>query len=178
MSSRQKFINIYDEFRTLEMNKEYYAKKVESIKTKLRYMDIFLALFAGGSAILSFGFWSSTIAGFAVGPIFLAVATCMATAIGIARPYFKLEDEHERLSSIQSAYATLAYAMSDVVREVKTKQDVTDVEDNIYKTLRQVRGSFQTKEDPSPDRKLIEEIQVIVNQRHPVDSFYYPPEQK
>jgi len=177
MNTRQQFINLYDEFRTLVLNKEYYSRRISKSRKVLRALDIFLALFAGGSGVLSFALWKAELHGYPVGPMLLSLTAGVALVLGIARPYLKLEDELERLSSIQGAYGTIAFVMEDVVTRVKTAQSVDDTSDTIYRVLRQVRTSLVAKEDAPADRKLIAEIEAIVNQRYPASTyFYYPPE--
>lgn len=178
MSNRQKFISLYDEFRTLVLNKEYYARRISRSRKVLRVLDIFLALFAGGSGVLGFALWKVEFFGYPVGPMLLSLTTGVALVLGIARPYLKLEDELERLSSIQGAYGTIAFVMEDLVTRVKTAQTVDETADTIYQVLRQVRSSLMSKEDMPSNRELIAEIQDIVNQRYPSDTyFYYPPEE-
>ena len=63
MTPKQAFINIYDEFRDAELNKEYYARRIESVRHRLRAMDIFLALFAAGSAVAGFALWNYRVFG-------------------------------------------------------------------------------------------------------------------
>ena len=178
MSNRQKFINVYDEFRSLVLNKEYYARRIARSRKVLRVLDIFLALFAGGSGVLSFALWKQEVLGYPVGPLLLSLATGVALVLGIARPYLKLEDELERLSSIQGAYGTITHVMEDVVTRVKTAREVDGTSETIYQVLRQVRNSLQSKEDAPSNRELIAEMQEIVNQRYPAATyFYYPPEE-
>ena len=174
MSNRQQFENIYDEFRTLVLNKEYYARRIQRSGKILRALDIFLAVMAAGSGVASFALWKIDIMGFPLGPSLLSFATGIALLLGIARPYLKLEDEHERLSSIQGAYTALAYVMEDVVTKIKTKHEVDPSSETIFQALRQVRGSLNGKEDTPADRRLIDEMARIVNQRHPESYFYYP----
>jgi hypothetical protein len=176
MSTRQEFENIYNEFRTLELNKEYYARRIEKSRKVLRALDIFLALFAGGSGVLGFGLWTTAVHGVPIGPILLSLATGVALVLGIARPYLKLEDEHERISSIQGTYGTLAFVMEDVVRKIKTARAVDETSQTIYEVMRLVRATLRPIEDPVGNRKLVDEMQKIVNQRHPVETFYYPPD--
>ena len=177
MATREQFQIFYDEFRTLVLNKEYYARRMAKSKRILRFMDIFLALFAGGSGVLSFGLWKFDIAGYAVGPLLLSLAAGVALVLGIARPYLKLEDEHQRLASIQGAYDAIAFAMEDVVTKIKREKDVDEISEEIYRVLRQVRSSLSGKEDTPSDRELISKLQSIVNQRYPPESyFYYPTE--
>lgn len=177
MANRQQFENIYDEFRTLVLNKEYYARRIATSKKRLRALDIFLALFAGTSGVLSLALWKAEFAGYAVGPLMLSLATGVALVLGIARPYLKLEDEHERLSSIQGAYGAIAFVMEDVVVKIKTTRDVDEASETIFRALRQVRASLVAKEDAPGDRALIDEMEKIVNQRYPADKyFFYPPQ--
>ena len=174
MNNKQQFQNIYDEFRTLVLNKEYYARRTAKSRKLLRALDVFLALFAGASGVLSWPLWEVEAFGQPIGPLLLSLATGIALVLGIARPYLKLEDEHERLSSIQGAYGTIAFVMEDVVNKVKTSQTVDETSEAIYRVLRQVRGSLGPNEDTPADRELIDAMEAIVNQRYPMDSFYYP----
>lgn len=176
MSNRQQFENIYDEFRTLVLNKEYYAHRISRSRKLLKSLDIFLALFAAGSGVLSFALWKTELFNLPVGPLLLSLATGVAVVLGIARPYLKLEDEHERLSSIQGAYGAIAFLMEDVVTRIKTNRAVDENAETIYRALRQVRASLGTREDTPANRTLIEKMQAIVNQRFPAATyFYYPP---
>lgn len=178
MSNLQQFCNVYDEFRTLVLNKEYYGRRIARSRRILRVLDIFLALFAGTSGVLSIALWKVEVAGYPVGALLLSLTTGVALVLGIARPYLKLEDEHERLASIQGAYGAIAFAMEDVVTRIKTTQSVDESSEVIYRVLRQVRASLIAKEDTPSDRKLIDEIEKLVNERYPVDEyFYYPPQQ-
>ena len=179
MTNRQQFINVYDEFRTLVLNKEYYARRMARSKKILRALDVFLALFAGGSGALSLALWKADLFGHQVGPLLLGLTTGIALVLGIARPYLKLEDELERLSGVQGAYGTIAFVMEDLVTRIKTTREVDATADTIYRVLRQVRTSLVAKEDAPGDRNLIGEIERIVNQRYPAESyFYYPPEEE
>ena len=176
MTNRQQFENVYDEFRTLVLNKEYYARRISKSRTILRALDIFLALFAGGAGVLSFALWNVQVMAYPVGPLLLSLTTGVALVLGIARPYLKLEDEHERLSSVQGAYGAIAYVMEDVVTKIKTARTVDETSETIFRALRQVRASLVAKEDTPGDRELIGELEKIVNQRYPAESFfYYPP---
>ena len=176
MSNRQQFENIYDEFRTLVLNKEYYAHRISRSGKLLKSLDIFLALFAGGSGVLGFALWKTEIFNLPVGPLLLSLATGVAVVLGIARPYLRLEDEHERLSSVQGAYGAIAFLMEDVVTRIKTNREVDENAETIYRALRQVRTSLVAREDTPADRTLIEKMQEIVNQRFPAATyFYYPP---
>ena len=177
MNTKQQFENIYDEFRTLVLNKEYYARRTAKSRKVLRALDIFLALFAGTSGVLSWPLWKVEAFGYPIGPLLLSLATGVALVLAIARPYLKLEDEHERLSSIQGAYGAIAFVMEDVVNKIKTSQTVDETSETVYKVLRQVRGSLGPNEDTPSDRKLIGEMETIVNQRYPMDNFYYPDDQ-
>ncbi|EGQ8277510.1 hypothetical protein ACEV85_22845 [Vibrio parahaemolyticus] len=174
MSNRMEFENIYDEFRTLELNKEYYGAKAEAARKKLLWMDIILALAASSSAVASFKFWTTELFGTQIGPYLLGFGALVAIVLGIVRPYLKLEDEHARLASMLGSYSAISHVMKDVVVDVRTKKDVSDVSMAVYNSLRQVRGSLASKEDPVEDRKLIEKIQKNIIRRYPTTFFYYP----
>ncbi|MBO1898465.1 hypothetical protein HNW13_022230 [Shewanella sp. BF02_Schw] len=176
MANRTKFENIYDEFRTLELNKEYYGARAQSVKSKLLAMDIILALAGSVSALASIKWWTAEICGVVIGPYLLAFGALVAVILGLVRPYLKLEDEHARLSSMQGSYSAISHVMKDVVNDIKIKQDVSEVSQAVYSSLRQVRGSLSSKEDSPENRKLIIKKQQEVLQRYPTSFFYYPKE--
>jgi hypothetical protein len=175
MSNRQQFENIYNEFRTLVLNKEYYARRISKSGKRLKALDIFLAIFAGSSGVAGFILWKTELFGLPVGPLVLSLLSGVALMLGIARPYLTLEDEHERLASIQGVYGAIAYLMEDVVNRIKTIQEVDENAEIIVRALRQIRVSLAAREDMLGDRDLIKQMQDIVNQRYPVSTFYYPP---
>lgn len=174
MSNNQAFINIYDEFRDAELNKEYYAKRMKSVRRTLKAMDIFLALFAAGSAVLGFTFWKEQLFGIDVGPILFAFVTGMAVILSIARPYLKKEDELERISGIQSSYAGIAHNLKDVVIDLKTKQNVSPESQAVYEAMRQTRGMLEAREDKPADTDLIKKMEKVVDTRYPISFFWYP----
>ena len=164
----------YDEFRDAEMNKEYYAEKLSASKKRLKYLNIFLALFAGSSAVIGFSFWSSTVFGYPVGAVVLGVLVGLAICLSIAKPYLGLESDIERLSSIQGVYGILASLHKDNVDDIRTKHIVTAREELAFEIMRKARISLEPKEDKPADRKLVDLCQNIVNQRYPAGHFWYP----
>nr|WP_294565384.1 hypothetical protein [uncultured Rhodopila sp.] len=173
--SRTDFEVIYDEFRTRETNKEYYAERVAKIRSRLRQIDIYVAVFGGTTALASWPLWSVKLFGVPVGAIFFGVFVGMAILLAVAKPYLKLEDEIERLAGMQSAYAAIAFRMKEVVDEVRSRHEITDEASGVVRTLRNIRGSVVTREDQPADRALIDKVTDRINERYPVSYFFYPP---
>lgn len=169
---------IYNEYRTLELNKRYYAKRMARKRVVLRRIDIFLALFAASSGVAGFGLWNTQFQGYQVGPMAFAILTGMAIVIGIARPYMKMEDELERLSAIQGTYDSLTHVLSDMVSDIKVKKNIDASDDKAFAVIRQLRGTLGAKEDKPADRRLIEAVQSEVNELYPVTEFWWPPADK
>jgi hypothetical protein len=174
MSNRAEFETIYNEFRNLELNKEYYAERAEQAKIKLRRIDIALAITGLISVASGYGFWDKNIFGIPVGPTLLALGLVIGAVLGAVRPYLKLEDEHARLSSMAGSYMAIAHVMQDVVSGVKIEQNISESSRAIYQSLRQVKGSLSRTEDSPSDKELIKKLQEAVNRRYPTTSFYYP----
>ena len=173
---KQEFINIYDEFRDAVFNKEYYAYRIKKTRRILKNIDIFLAIFAGGSGIAGYAFWETTVFGLQLGQMSFAFLAGFAVMLGIIKPYLKLEDEIERLSSIHSSYSALEHSLDDLVAKVKTDKRVDRNTKTVYDVLRKVRGMLISKEDKSPNQKVTERMQAIVNRRYPKTYFWYPEE--
>jgi hypothetical protein len=172
--NRDDFEIIYDEFRTCEMNKEYYAERVAKKRSLLRKIDIFVALFGGATALASWPLWSVTIFGVPVGAVGFGVFVGVALILVAAKPYLKIEDEIERLSGIQSTYAAISFKLKEVVDEIRSRRAIEQEVISSVKVLRSVRGTLITREDQPSDRKLIDEMMKRVNERYPTSNFYYP----
>ncbi|WP_417689000.1 hypothetical protein [Roseibium sp.] len=165
---------IYDEFRTTELSKEYYSQRISRTRKKLRNIDIYLALFAAGSGVAGFGLWNYSIFGVQIGQIAFGFLAGIALMLGLAKPYLRLEDDLERLSSIQGTYASIAHILKDIVNNIKSSKALEDSDKKVYSALRQIRGGLEAKEDKPPDSKLVDKTQDIVNNRYPPEEFWWP----
>lgn len=171
---KQAFERIYNEFRDCEFNKEFYSKRMETYRGRLRNIDIFLALFAAGSGVAGFALWNYQLWGIEIGQIALGMFGGIAIVLGIAKPYLKWEDKLESLAQMHGSYSSLSHAHKDNVLRVREAQDVDDGANTIYETLRNLRGMLLPHEESNPSPKLKEECQSKVNERYPVDYFFYP----
>lgn len=173
-ATREQLNSIYDEFRTAKLNQEYYSIRMARVRNRLRKIDIFLALFAGGSAIAGFSFWSAEFLGIQIGQATIGFLTAIAVLLGIAKPYFRLDDELERLSSIQGSYESISHLFEDVVRRIEAEHDVDETSKEVYSALRQIRGHLGPKEDKPAVKDLTIEVQKQINKRYPIDRFWHP----
>lgn len=174
---RETFEKVYNEFRDCEFNKEYYGRRMQTYRKRLRNLDIFLAFFAAGSGVAGFALWNYSIWGVAVGQIALGVLGGIAIMLGIAKPYFKWEDKLEGLSQMHGTYSSLSHAHKDNVLKIKDARDIDQDAGTRYETLRSIRGMLVRYEDTEPPQRLKDESQAKVNERYPVDFFYYPEDQ-
>ncbi|MFF0948190.1 hypothetical protein ACFYE9_11110 [Rhizobium leguminosarum] len=164
----------YDEHRDAELNKEYYAMRVSSVKKRLRWLNIFLAVFAGSSAVVGFTLWQQTVFGLPVGALAISALTGIAVIMSIIKPYLGLESDIERLSSIQGVYSALSSLHGDVVKTIVSHQALTDRERTSYDLMRQMRLSVDGKEDKPANAKLQAKAEEIVNRRFPESTRWYP----
>lgn len=173
---KAKFVKHYNEFRHCEFNKEYYAYRSERIRRRLQYIDIFLALFAGGSAALSFSMWNTVIYGFQVGQLSLGILVGLAVIVGIAKPYLKLEDALEKAAAMYGGYSSLAHLHKANVDRINEIRDVDVEAETAFTTLFNLRGMLHPNEDTNPDPTLKKRFFDVVNKRFPKDDFFYPEE--
>ena len=124
---------LYDEFRDAKLNQNYYAKRLASARFRLKILDVFLALFTVGSGVLGFSLWSVVLWGIPVGQLLLGALAGVAVVASIARPYLKLEDELERLSSIQGTYSSIAHILEDIVSNTKANRTLASDYDASFK---------------------------------------------
>ncbi|WP_148293622.1 hypothetical protein [Azospirillum sp. B4] len=174
MSEINAFKRFYDEFRDAELNKEYYANRLSTTKKKLKMLNIFLAIFAGTSAVLSFSFWSTTLLGVPIGSLSLAALTGIAVVLSIMKPYLGIENEIERISSIQGVYSVLSSLHKDVIQKIMEEMAISDSAEICFDVMRKMRISVDPKEDRPADKKLVQNAQDTINKRYPQEYFWYP----
>ena len=168
------FKRIYDEFRTAEMSKEYYEVKINKLRKIIMSLDIFLALFAGGSGVLSFALWNYQISGIEVGQMTLGALVGVAVIIGIGKPYMKYDEKIEKHAKMLGLYRSISYSLKDIVENIKMNKVIANIDQKQYELLRNTRGHFLNEEDELTDRNLIEEMQKRVNRKYPKEYFFYP----
>lgn len=154
-----------DEFLTVKFNQEYYAQRLSKTKRKNRLFDLYLALFAGGSGVTAFGIWDLQIGTLEAGKLIFGILASIGVIIGILKPYLKLDDEIERLSSVEGAYSILAHLLQDMVSEASANDHKSGINEENFSMARAVRGSLEAKEDKPVDEALAKHCQTLIRQR-------------
>lgn len=164
----------YDEFRTCELNKEYYGRQLRRRRMIVQFVDIYVALFSGGMVlfILSYNGINITENNFLVE--YIMWFAVFATFISIAKPILRLESEVERLSSILGTYVELCHMHLDLVNDIKARKNITDMHNQKFEILRNIRGRLSSSEDQAPDRDFVLNLQSQVEKRYPENFFWWP----
>lgn len=157
---------LYEEFLTVKLNQEYYARRLAAVKKKNRLLDIYLALFAGSSGIAAFGIWQIQIGTVEAGKVLFAALAGVGLVIGILKPYLKYDDEIERLASIEGTYPTLGHQLEDMITTLNADNGTSEDFEERFVMARSIRGSQEAKEDKPTDQELAKECQTLIRQRH------------
>lgn len=173
-ASRATFEQCYDELRTVEMNKLYYGHRASRMRKTLKYVDVFLAFFGAGSAVLSLSLWNVQINNVQVGAVVLGVFTSIAVCVVAARPFLKMEDTLERCSASFGIYSSLSFMHAGLVERIKREEDVSAEVLTAYENLRSMRGANSGREDEVVNKRLRKSATEEVYKRFPTKDFYYP----
>lgn len=154
-----------DEFLTIKFNEEYYAVRLARTKKKEKFLEIYLALLAGGSGVAAFRIWDLMFWGWNAGEVLFSILVGGSLLFSIAKPYLGLSHEVERLAAIQSTYASIGHQMADVINQVQNDPGELSKLQQRFQVLRNIRGSQEAKEDKPADHALAEHCQQLIRDR-------------
>ena len=92
----QKLEDLYGTYRSTYMTYKYYARRLNSVRNKNWYLDVFLAIATSGTV----GGW--LIWQFDFGAVFWAIVSGIAMAMGIVKPSLQYPAAIERYTKASS----------------------------------------------------------------------------
>lgn len=151
---------IYDDYRTVQMNREYYACLLVRYKRWNVVYEIILAVGASGGAVAGWYLWQTPTGK----PIWTAFAGAVAI-LSILKPIVQLPKQVDRYSRLHSGYTSLFYDLRALVDDIG---DSGGINEAMAEPLARVQKRYQDLallDDPKASSKLLSKCQQDVNRR-------------
>lgn len=171
MSEYEKARALNDEYRTVAMNRKYYACRLASIKRLNLALEILIAVGTSG-AVAAWTLWKT-------GPPAVAwkVLAAVATLLSVIKPFLNLGKEIERYSELVVGYAALLFDLDAVILEVRTSNRISDGAWQKFLTHRERTKQLGIKDDLRPKVRLHRRCYSEINHEIPARTLWWPSEE-
>lgn len=153
---------VYDDYRTVQMSRQYYACLLDRYKKWNFVFDVVLAVGASGGAVAGWYFWQTQ----SGKPIWTAFAG-MVAIFSILKPIVQLPKEVDRYSRLHSGYTSLFYDLRALVDDIGDSGGITETMRGRLSRVQKRYQDLALLDDPSASSKLLRKCQQEVNRRFP-----------
>lgn len=162
-TNRDRLKRIYDNYRNVEMSRDYYACRLKRFKDYNRAYEIIIAI-GSSTTVAGWLIWQTEI-----GKVSWAIFAGIVAVLTIIKPILQLPKEIERYSKLHTGYCDLYYDYRHIVDEVKAGGGITKkLSESTAKAENRYR-ELALQDDEKPSMRLLRKCQTAVKQR--VDSF-------
>lgn len=165
-TNQHRLRRIYDDYRTAQMNRDYYACRLETLKTYNRYYEIAIAI-GTSTAVAGWHVWQ-TPAGKTVWAFFGALVAVLT----IVKPILQLAKDIERYSKLHTGYSDLFYDYRHIIDEVKARGGINKQTAGAAAAAEKRYRDLALQDDPKPLAKLVDECFAAIEARsEPFDKW-------
>lgn len=167
----RKVCNFHWYHRTVLMNEAYFGHRLWRSIMRYRVVESVIVCLSLGTFV-SVAQWFSLPQG--VGPWTALIFAGLALAVSFSKPFFRLEEEIQRLAKQHAEYASLAISFDELEMEMREADDYTsDIEKRCKDLLSRSRHLVE-KDDPRPNRKLLRKCQEKIEEEKSGSSLWVP----
>ena len=163
---------IYDLYRDAALNSKYYGRILARFQRRNKWLEIGIAIGAGGSSIAGFAFWDQTPWGKWA---WLAITTG-SSFLAFLKPFFNFNIRAERYSRVFTSYLDVYLSLKAMVSRIKRDCDLRQLTEFIQEFDAIERRFYKASRDDDSkiDRKLQKKIEKEVRKEIPYESLWFP----
>lgn len=164
----ERLTQIYNEYRTVVLNKKYYGHKLKTAKRWNLGVESVIAV--GTSSTISAWTFFGTPGG---KPIWSVIGIAVAL-ITVFKPIVPLSSNLERYSKLAAGYGGLCFDLKSIADEIRIARDLPP---DILASFRQVQARLKeldVADDITPSRSLLSKYYIETNQQVPPESLWMP----
>jgi hypothetical protein len=164
---------IYELYKLSAINTRYYGWRLARTQRLSMVFEIIIALGATGTgaaglkALLTTGNLKEF---FEEIWIFLAIISAI---LAITKPIVQLNKRVETYTKLFTGHNAGYFALKDIVVGVGTYHNLTAEQERQFTSIKNRYRELATLDEPSPNRRKIEQIRIQVNKRLPDDTFWW-----
>ena len=160
---------IYDDYRTMLLNKKYYGSRLEVLKRNNLIIEFLIAAGATGSGVAGFAVWQQQ-----YGALAWAIISGISIILAIAKPLLRLPDRIEIYSKLYGEYAGAFQSLKMLVGDLQVSRSVSDARLKNFIQIRNRTAELAKLNDPNPSRKFIRVLELEVNAEIIIDQLWLP----
>ncbi len=169
MSRREPVWQVYDLYRTVRLNTEYYRWQLAAVTRRNFWVEIVLAA-AASSALGGVWVFSDLLDG-ALWKALGAVAALLAIYQPVAKPSERIRKLEERVTR----YKGLGFDLRDLIHDIEDRQRYGEVErEQLRRLLRKQQEIATSYVDPRLNPRLRDRCEAIIRSELPDDHFFVP----
>lgn len=152
---------IYDDYRNVQMSRDYYACRLVLFKRCNLVYETLLALGVSGT-VAGWYLWQTP-----AGKTSWALFAGLVAIMSILKPILQVPKAIERYSKLQTGYCDLFYDQRELVDDIQINGGVTEaMTDSLAKSKERYRA-LALKDDAKFSQRLLRKCQAEVNRRVP-----------
>ncbi len=162
--------SVYDEFRTIKMNRMYYEHKLSRARRTIKIIDIVIALGSSTSTgIAAWSIWKE--------PVFSdlwSVIAGITSIIIIIKPQMDLGKNVASYGKLYAGFKVLEISYFRIIDDLKFSKCFNFETDKALRALDADLDKLDVTDDFKTDTSLIRRLEARVRDQHPATSFWIP----
>ena len=167
-ANRIRLKNLYDQYRTARMNREYYGCRLHSYQQINLIYEIVLAL-GTSSAVAGFYFWKTE-----AGKEMWAAFGVVVVILSVLKPVLQLSKKVERYSRLHAGYGALFYDLKGVVDDAREAGGLDPKMKELIDKAGVRYRELGVEDDPKASDKLLRKCQESVKRSTPPFQEWWP----
>jgi len=165
ISLYEQVCGVYKLYRILRMNALYYGARVHRAQRINFWFEILIAISS-----------SATVASVAVFKPFFPYLAGITAILTVIKPILAFPKQIEKFTMLWSGYLEISLEVSQMIEEIQLTHDVTpEMRSNII-LIRNKFDELSKRDDPYPNKRLLNKQWVAVKEEVPTNCFWTPPE--
>lgn len=162
---------VYNMQRTACLNAKYYGRKLRSLESRARWIDVIIAIAAPASGVATWAIWQST-----YGKEIWAWIPSLATILVILKATTKMTAKLKELEKRVTAYQSLIFDMKEIADKVLSERKYSPASQKLYESAQKRYGAVFRMPPDEIDKKLLKKCEDEVAQEIPAESLFIPEE--
>ena len=160
---------LYDHYRDACLNQKYYGHRYVHSERWNNGLEIAIAIGSATSTIGAWPLWQS-----GVGKAIWAGIAGISTILAVLKPFINYPAKLKRFGELHGGYVAATAELREVVNSVRINGGLTDEALAAHQRASQMLTTLARNDEPNPNRKLIERLQVEVNREIPANRLWVP----
>jgi hypothetical protein len=160
---------LYDHYRDACLNQKYYGHRYVHAERWNKGLEIAIAIGSATSTIGAWPLWQS-----GVGKVIWAGIAGISTILAVLKPFINYPAKLKRLDELHVGYVGVTAELRELVNSVRINGGLSGDALAAHQAASKMLTKLARQDEPNPNRKLIQRLEVEVNREIPADRLWVP----